>query len=73
MSSKKHYIPKPKTTDEIIDEKMKVLTELCVVDKKNYDEIRAELVIAVSRNLDRDIDVVLDRVAKKMIREKFDL
>lgn len=73
MSSKKHYIPKPKTTDGIIDEKMKVLTELCVADKKNYDEIRAELVIAVSHNHDRDIDVVLDRVAKKMIREKFDL
>lgn len=73
MPRRKQYIPKPKTTDEIIDEKMKVLTELCVADKKNYYEIRAELAIAVSNNLDRDIDVVLDRVAKKMIREKFDL
>ena len=30
--------------DYVVDDKMKVLYELCVVDDKNYDSVRAKLV-----------------------------
>lgn len=67
------YTPvKPKTDDDIITEKMKVLKELCVADKKNESEIEYQLRSAVKNNPDTDIDIVLARVAKTLIRQYYD-
>ena len=66
------YIPKRiGTIDIIVDDKMKVLRELCVVDNKNDDAIRAKLVAAIRDNPTMDMQRIVDRVARKLIYERF--
>lgn len=69
---RKKYIPvQPRTEKMVVDEKMKVLEELCVVDKKNRDEIRAVLFEEIHKYPDTDMDRVVDRVARMLISKKF--
>lgn len=66
------YIPKHAgTIDAIVDDKMKVLRELCVVDNKNDDSVRAKLVAAIRDNPTMDMQRIVDRVARKLIYERF--
>lgn len=66
------YIPKRiATIDVIVDDKMKVLTELCVADNKTYDSIRSRLVAEIRKYPDIDMQRIVDRVARTMIYEKF--
>ena len=62
--------PSTRTVKKAIDEKMKVLKEFCVVDIRNEDKIREKLEKAVAGKPEMDFDMVLDRVAKRMINEK---
>ena len=59
------------TMDAIVDEKMKVLEELCVIDDRENPTIRAKLVNAIKQHPESDMQVVVDRIAKTMIFEKF--
>lgn len=69
---RKKYIPvQPRTDKMVVDEKMKVLTELCVVDKKNNDEIRALLFEEIHKHPDIDMDRVADRVGRMLFSKKF--
>lgn len=68
----KNYVPvKPRTIDIIVDEKMKVLEELCVVDNKNHNDIRLQLLEEIRKYPDTDADRVADRVARALISRKF--
>ena len=58
------------TVKNAINEKMKVLREFCIVDKKNEAEVRAKLEAAIEAEPNSDYEMVLDRVAHKMIAEK---
>ena len=69
---KAHYTFSGKTlVERAIDEKMKVLEEFYIVNDHNEKTIRDRLTAAVKAEPDKDYDVVLDRVAKKFIEEKF--
>lgn len=59
------------TIDVIVNDKMKVLTELCVTDNKTYDSVRARLVAEIKNHPDIDPQRMVDRIARTMIYEKF--
>jgi hypothetical protein len=66
------YVPKNvNNIDYIVDEKMRVLTELCVVDNKTYDAVRAKLITEINKYPDIDMQRIVDRVARTLIYEKF--
>ena len=66
------YVPRKPTVKEAISAKMKVLEELCVVNNENRNEIRMELESQVSSQPSRDYELVLDQIAHKLIKQKFD-
>ena len=59
------------TIDVIVDDKMKVLSGLCVVDNKDYDSVRAHLIAEIKNHPDIDMQRMVDRIARTMIYEKF--
>lgn len=59
------------TIDVVVDDKMKVLYELCVVDNKNYDSVRAKLVAEIKNHPDIEAQRIADRFARTMMYEKF--
>lgn len=59
-----------RTVDRAINDKMRVLKDFCVVNHTNEEEIRKMLVLAVRDDLNTHYDIVLDRVAKRLISEK---
>ena len=64
--TKNRYTP----VDRAIDEKMQVLKDFYIVDRNNEDDIRKELQAAIRNEPNSNYDIVLDRVAKRMIGEK---
>ena len=68
--SRRRYVGKPVTIDDIINEKIKVLRDFYIVDATNEESIRNELVIAVRDNPHRDPNAVIDSIAKTLIAEK---
>lgn len=75
-----HTIPQPesrsgkhtpkRTAETAVKEKLKVLREFCIVDDRNETVIRERLEKAIADKPDLNFDVVLDRMAKRMINEK---
>ena len=66
------YVPKyAGTIDAVVDDKMKVLYELCVVDHNTYNSAREKLVAEIKKYPDLDMQRVADRVARKLFYEKF--
>ena len=61
----------PRTIDIVVDEKMKVLTELCVVDKNNYKDVRALLFAEIRKYPNMDMDRVADRIGRMLFSKKF--
>lgn len=67
------YVPvKARTVDTIVDEKMIVLEELCVVDRKNEKDIRARLYEEIRKYPGTDPDIVVDRMARTLISKRFE-
>jgi hypothetical protein len=69
--ARKYEPVKPRTIDDVLDEKMQVLRELCVVTKENSADIRYLLLSEIRKYPDTDMDIVVDRVAKSLIANKF--
>ena len=67
---RKRYNPRPVTVEDIINEKIKVLSDFCIVNAKNEESIRNMLIIAVRDNPHREPTVVIDSIAKSLIAEK---
>ena len=66
------YIPKNgRTMDGIVDEKMKVLEQLTIVNAGNSKAIRERLVTAIKQHPDADMFGTVDRVAMTLISEAF--
>ena len=59
----------PKTVDSIINEKIKVLKDFCVVNVRNEESIRNKFIIAIRDNPNRDPNVIVDAIAKSLIVE----
>lgn len=53
-----------------IEEKLVVLREFYVVDKRNEAEIRAQMEAELAKRPDVEFDRVLDNFAKRLIGEK---
>jgi hypothetical protein len=66
----RHYTPQKPSVKEAVDAKMKVLREFYIVDKTNEFEIRTMLHGAIQAQPNKDYELVLDRVAHKLIEEK---
>ena len=64
------YNPK-RGVKEVINEKIKVLKDFYIVDKRNEETVRAQMKAEIERRSDVDFDRVLDSFAKKLISEKF--
>jgi hypothetical protein len=66
------HVPAKRTLNQAIQEKMKVLKEFYVVNGDNEDKIKQRLINAVNAEPTKDFDIVLDRVAQTLIKEKLD-
>ena len=58
------------TADKAIENKLQVLKDFYIIDNRNEDEYRKVLSSAVKKEPDTHFDIVLDRVAKKLISER---
>lgn len=58
------------TAERAIEDKLQVLRDFYIVDNKNEEEYRKVLLLAVHDDPNTQFDIVLDRVAKRMIAEK---
>lgn len=58
------------TPKQAVNEKMRVLREFYVIDNKNADEVKAMLEGAIRESPNRDYEIVLDQVARKLISNK---
>lgn len=72
VTIRSHYVPAERTLNQAIQEKMKVLKEFYVVDRNNEKQIKQRLIDAVNAEPTKDFDIVLDRVAQTLIKEKLD-
>ena len=61
-----------RTLEQAVYEKLNVLKEFCIVNRKNEDEYRQILMDAAKSEPDRNYDVVLDQVARDLIKKKFE-
>lgn len=66
----KKYVPKPRTVEQIVEEKIQVLRDFYIVDDRNEEEIRTLLTDAVNAEPNRDPDFIVDKVAKNLIADK---
>lgn len=57
--------------NDAINEKIKVLKDFYIVDKRNEETVRAQMKAEIERRSDVDFDRVLDSFAKKLIDKKF--
>lgn len=64
------YKPEPHTIEAIVDEKMKILEEFYVVDKNNYDSIRADILAELRKVDSQRYEYAADRIARRYITEK---
>lgn len=70
MGRRSHY-ETTRTRERAIEEKLQVLRDFYIVNRGNEEEYRKVLLNAVLKEPDTHFDIILDRVAKKMIGEKF--
>lgn len=63
------YDPK-RDAKQAINEKIKVLKDFYIVDKRNEESIRAQMQAELDKRPDVEFDRVLDSFAKKLIGEK---
>lgn len=67
------YVPvKDRTVDMVVDEKIIILSEMCVVDRKNEKDIRAKLYEEIRKYPGTDPDIVVDRMARTLISKRFE-
>ena len=58
------------TLKQAINEKMRVLREFYAVDERNDTKVRQLLEAAVRESPNRDYEIVLDHIARRLIFEK---
>ena len=58
------------TPERAIEDKLKVLRDFCIVNDENEERYRKVLLLAVRDEPNTQFDIVLDRVAKKLIGDK---
>lgn len=58
------------TPEQAIEHKLQVLKDFCIVNGGNEDEYRKVLSFAIRNEPNTHHDIVLDRVAKRLIAEK---
>ena len=63
------YNPK-RGVKEAINEKIKVLKEFYIVDKRNEAAVRAQMQAEIERRPDVDLDRILDSFAANLINKK---
>ena len=66
----KYYAPKERTVKQIVDEKIKVLDDFCIVNLENENAIRKKLLAEIEKHPNTDPDITADRVARTLITEK---
>lgn len=67
------YVPvKDRTVDMVVDEKIIVLEDMRVVDRKNENDIRTTLYKEIHKYPGTDPDIVVDRVARTLIAKRFE-
>lgn len=59
-----------KTRDLIIDRKIRVLRDFCIVTKENEKDIRWLFKAEFNRDPDKDLNVIADRVSNRLINAK---
>lgn len=59
-----------KSEKRIVNEKLQVLRDFCIVDNRNEDEFRRMFISAIHENPQNSPEAVVDRLAKKLIAEK---
>jgi predicted metal-dependent hydrolase len=64
-----HESKKP-TPEQAVEAKLQVLEDFYIVDNQNRDSMERMLKQAIKDHPDRDYEIVLDEVAKKLIMEK---
>lgn len=64
------YAPKERSTKQVINEKIRVLRDFCIVDDKNENSVRNKLLAEINNNPDKDPDIIADRIARRMISDK---
>lgn len=64
------YVPRKRSLDEAIADKMKVLREFYVVNETNADNIEATLRLAVNDHPDVDYERVIDVAARPLIEKR---
>lgn len=64
------HIPSERTFEQAINEKMKVLRDFYIVDKRNEKIIEQKLIDAVKAEPNKNFDIVIDRVAHTMIMNR---
>lgn len=69
MGGSGHYTPR-RTRDQAIQQKLKVLRGFYIVNNENEEEYRKVLLLAVQDEPNTHYDIVLDRVARRLIAEK---
>lgn len=69
MGRSSHY-ETTRSRDRAIEDKLQVLRDFCIVDRGNEEEYRKVLLNAILKEPDTHFDIILDRVAKKLIGEK---
>ena len=57
-------------SERAIDDKLQVLKDFYIIDDKNEDEYRKVLSSAIRAEPNTHHDIVLDRIARKLISEK---
>ena len=65
------YVYRKPSVKEALNEKMKVIKELYIVDKNNEQEIREQLQAEINAHPEKDYEQVLDTVARTLIDSKF--
>ena len=61
-----------RTLEQAVYEKLNVLKEFCIVNRMNEEEYRKILLDAAKSEPDRNYDVVLDQVARDLIKKKIE-
>lgn len=70
MRRRRKYTAVEPTLDELIEEKMRILDDFLVVNRRNKKEIEARLRKAVLDNPNRDREIVLEQITNSLIMSK---
>lgn len=64
------YIKKTSAKETMVNNKIKILRDFCIVNEKNKQQVEMYLVSALSQNPHRNPQTVLDRAARSLILGK---